>query len=504
MILTTLAFAALGQTAATPKIDSVALFKNGYAMVIRKFPVKDGGAVVAEIPQAALGTFWITTSGDLKIEEVVTTQVDKTTTTKPGNIDEFMQLNVGKTVMLQTVNLGIIEGKLIQVAGDSVMVERGGVPTMFSRQEIRSITVKEGAVTSRPSTRKERVMRFKTRGTGEIFLYGLERGMTWSPAYALDISDSKSLEMTAKATVLNDLGNLSGANLRLVTGFPNVPWSTVAEPLLSGQSVDQFTNFLASVGMPAGGGFGGGGRRDAMTQNAAPAADFGGAFSQGFSSTDMAEDLFFYKRPGVTLKSGDRAFYVLFEAKSEYSHLYTVDFPDTVANNVDYRGMPEGPSDVWHSLNFKNTSGQPLTTAPVSVYKDGQLMGQDTLMYTPAGADLLVKMSKALDIRAEATEEELSRERGALRIPNTGFVYDLVTLKGTISLRNFKNQEVRMMMNKLVTGEIVEADKTPAITKSAKGLREINPASKLIWKLDLKPGQQLEVKYTYKLYLRSG
>lgn len=328
--------------------------------------------------------------------------------------------------------------------------------------------------------------------------------MTWSPAYALDITNPKTLEMTAKATVLNDLGNLDGADVRLVTGFPNVPWATIAEPLLSGQSVDQFTNFLTSVGIPTGGGFGGGGRRDAMSQNAAPAADFGGAFEQGFSTTELAEDLFFYKRPAVTLNKGDRAFYILFEAKSDYSHLYTVDFPDTVANNVDYQGMPEGPRDVWHSLKMKNTSSQPLTTAPVSVYKDGQLMGQDTLMYTPAGADLLVKMSKALDIRVEGTEEELTRERGALRIPNTGLVYDLVTLRGTISIRNFKAQDVTMRMTKLVTGEITESELNPVVTKTAKGLREVNPASRLVWTLNLKGGQQLEVKYTYKLYLRSG
>lgn len=501
MILATLALSGvLAQAPATStKIESAALFKNGYAMVVRKVSVRGDGTTVADIPQAALGSFWITTTGDLKIEEVVTTQVDKTTSAKPSSFDEFLQWNIGKMVTIQSVNLGVLEGKLMHVAGDTLILDRKGQISTVPRGEVRMLTVNEGPVTSMDRKTKERVMRFKTRGTGDLLLYGLERGMTWSPAYAFDISDEKTLSMTSKATVLNDLGDVSNAELRLVTGFPNVPWATVMEPLLSGQSVDQFTQFLGSVGIPRDS-FAG--RREVMTQNAAPAADFGGGFAPGFSSTDLAEDLFFYKRSGVTLKKGDRAFYILFTAKSDYTHLYTVDLPDTVYNNSEYRPMPEGPSDVWHSLKLKNTSGQPLTTAPASVYKDGQLMGQDTLMYTPADAEFLVKMSKALDIRVEATEQELTRERGALRVPNTSNVYDLVTLQGTLSIRNFKNQAVKMRITKSITGEITEAEESPVITKVAKGLREVNPNSRLVWTLDLKAGEQRDVKYTSKLYLR--
>lgn len=501
MILASLALSAtLGlQAPSATKIDSAALFKNGYAMVVRKISVRGDGATVAEIPQAALGSFWITTTGDLKIDEVVTTQIDKSSTVKPGSFEEFLQWNIGKTVSINSVNLGLLEGKLMHVAGDTLILDRKGQISTLPRGEVRMLTVLDGPVTSTERKAKERVMRFKTKGTGDLMLYGLERGMTWSPAYAFDISDAKTLTMTAKATVLNDLGDLVGADLRLVTGFPNVPWATVMEPLLSGQSVDQFTQFLSSVGVPRDQ-FAG--RREIMTQNAAPAADFGGAFNPGFSSTDLAEDLFFYKRPGVSLKRGDRAFYVLFTAKSDYSHLYTVELPDTIYNNTEYRPMPDGPSDVWHSLKLKNTSGQPLTTAPASVYNDGQLMGQDTLMYTPADAEFLVKMSKALDIRVEATEQELTRERGALRIPNTSNVYDLVTLQGTLSIRNFKNQAVTMRITKSITGEITEADANPVVTKVAKGLREVNPNSRLVWTIDLKPGEQRDVKYTSKLYLR--
>lgn len=490
--------------APTPtQVVTASLFKNGYAMVVRKLPVAGSSTTVAEIPQAALGTFWITSTGDLKITELVATQEERTEQAKPGSFEEFLSLNVGKPVTIQTVNLGQQQGTLMNVQGDILMLNRDGQTIMISRGEIRMVTVGGEGVTSTQRKRMERVLRFKTTGKGDILLYGLERGMTWSPAYALDLIGEKKLTLTAKATVLDDLADLDNVELKFVTGFPNVPWATLSEPLLSGHSVDQFTNFLASVGIPSAD-FGG--KRDAMSQNMAPGAFGGGGFGQSFEVNSgtgtQAEDLFFYKRPGVSLKKGDRGFYLLFQAESEYEHLYTVDLADSVQDNVRYVGGREGPSDVWHSLKLKNTSGQPLTTAPVTVFKDGQILGQDTLMYTSASAPLTVKMSKSLDIRVEAHEEEVTRERGALRTQN-GVVYDLVTLKGTVSLRSFKTLDVAMRIKREVTGEIVASTGTPDVVKLAKGLIEINPKSRLTWTPTLGAGKTLEFTFTYKVYVNS-
>lgn len=498
MFAATMAIAA-GET----KIVTASLFKNGYAMVVRKLAVTGSTSTTADIPQAALGTFWITTTGDLKIVDLVTTQEDRKSTSSPGTYSEFLALNVGKEVSLTTVNLGILKGTLKSVVGDTIMLDRGDSIVMIGFGEVRMISVGKDGVTSAARTSQQRVMRFKTTGTGEIVLYGLERGITWAPAYALDLVDDKKLTLTAKSTVLNDLGELANVDLKFVTGFPNVPWSTLQEPLLSGQSVDQFTGFLASIGLPSGGFRG---RADAMTQNAGGQAgapmDFDGGFAVNTGGGSQAEDLFFYNRSGISLKRGDRGFYILFQAKSDYDHLYTVDLSDSVQQNTRYVGGQEGPADVWHSLKLKNTSGQPLTTAPVTVFKEGQILGQDTMTYTSAGAPLMVKMSKALDIRVEATEEEVKRERSALRTPN-GVVYDLVTLKGTISMRSYKAIDVAMRIQKEVTGEVTESTGNPAVVKLAKGLIEINPRSKLTWTPTLGAGKTMEVTFTYKVYVNS-
>lgn len=501
-VLTSFLAAAAMPVPAATKVVAASLFKNGFALVQRQLTVRGETTTVAEIPQAALGTFWITTTGDLKISEAVTTIEESTETFTPGNFDEFLRLNLGREVTLMTVNLGEQKGKLLNATADAVFLQKGDANVMITRGELRTVQVGAEGVVSGSRKKQQRVLRFRTSGSGDIVLFGLERGLTWAPAYAFTLTSDKELVMTAKATILNDLDALTGADLHLVTGFPNVPWATVQEPLLSGQSVDQFTNFLASVGMPT---VGFAGRRDMMTQNAAPAGlggGFGGAFEVNTGSGEQAEDLFFYKRPGVTLKRGDRAYSVLFEAKSPYSHLYTVDLEDGVQDNVRYVGTKEGPTDVWHSLKVKNTSGQPLTTAPGTVFKDNQVLGQDTVMYTSTGADFMVKMSKALDIRVEAREEEVSRQRGALRTQG-GAVYDLVTLKGTISLRSFKSGAVSMRIQKSLTGEVTLSTGDAQVVKLAKGLIEINPRSQLTWTPTLGAGKELQLTYTFKVYVNS-
>jgi len=294
---------------------------------------------------------------------------------------------------------------------------------------------------------------------------------------------------------------MNNVELRFVTGFPSIPWATLTEPLLSQQSVDQFTGFLNSVG-----------DRDSFRgrretggiMNQAPsmaASDFTGAFNPSTLVGEQAEDLFFYRQGGVTLKRGDRALYMLFEAKSEYEHLYKADLFDSTASNDSYMPMPDGPTDVWHTIKFKNTAGQPLTTGPASMYQKNQVVGQDTLSYTSPGADVTVNMSKALDIRVDASEEEVSRER-QVKLPNTNY-YDLVTIKGTVSVRNMKKESVKLKLTKSFTGELVSASNAGKETKLAKGLRDVNPRTRVEWEPTMKSGDKLDLTYSYKIYVRN-
>lgn len=489
-----------GSQDTTSKIVGASLFKNGYAMVTREFKVSGTQTSLTEIPQASLGTFWIAAPEGVKIKEVVSTEEPVTGTYTATSLDQLLALNLGKEMTILTINLGQRVGKLRSVGADIILLEWDGGLLTIPRGEIRSVLLAKDAKTAGETKSIRRVLRFTTEGSGTLMLYGLERGLTWAPGYAIDISDPKTLTLTAKSTVMNDLGNLQNVEVRFVTGFPSIPWATLTEPLLSQQSVDQFTGMLNSIGDADS--FRG--RREMggqMMQNAAPSVGgFGGFVPPPDAGGEQAEDLFFYRRPGVTLKKGDRALYMLFEAKAEYSHLYVADLFDNSADADSYRPMPEGPTDVWHQIKFKNTSNQPLTTGPASVYQKNQVIGQDTLKYTPNGAEVTINMSKALDIATEASEAEIARER-QIKMPN-GNHYDLVTIKGTVIIRNMKKDTVQIKLNKAFTGELISATNNAKETKLAKGLRDVNPRTRLVWEPSLKGGERLELTYSYRIYVR--
>jgi hypothetical protein len=485
------------QEPVTPRIAGASLFKNGYAMVVREVKVSGAQTSVTEIPQASLGTFWVAAPDGVKVKELITTEESVTSTYNATSLDQLLALNIGQNIDIITGSLGLRSGKLRSVAADILLMEIEGKLVTIPRGEIRSVSFAGNARTTGETKSVRRVLRFKTEGSGTLMLYGLERGMTWAPGYAIDITDPKKLTLTAKSTVLNDLGNLENVELRFVTGFPSIPWATLVEPLLSQASVDQFTNMLQSVGDADS--FRG--RREMSSQMMGNAP---GAFARNFDMSavegEQAEDLFFYRQPGVSLKKGDRALYMLFEAKADYSHLYVTDLYDGSSGGDVYRPAPEGPTDVWHQIKFKNAANQPLTTGPASVYQKNQVIGQDTLKYTPQGAEVTINMTKALDISTEATEVEVGRER-QIKMPN-GNHYDLVTIKGTVVVNNLKKEAVQMKITKNFTGELSSATGNAKESKLAKGLTEVNPRTRLVWEPSLKAGEKLELTYTYRIYVR--
>lgn len=501
-------------TAVSAKIVGASLFKNGYAVVVREIPVeRDGTYLLADVPQASLGTLWFSFSSQGnrgKLVEITSTTAKKSNPYNFASLEQILRGNVGKTLTL-TYNMvngpQTITGVLKSAEGSLVVIEAESKTLAIQREVVTQISSEKGGLVYGASIETTtRGLRFRTTGgKGAIVMVGLEQGLSWAPSYAVDITDKKKLTLVAKATILNDLDNLKEIELKLITGFPNVPYAQFLDPLISGQSIGEFGNMLNGIGQPGiPGGIGG-----MLTQNAvAPAARFAVAdMAVSVPSTgaggDQKEDLFFYKQPGVTLDRNDRGSYTMFQIVSDYEELYALDLDDSTINNVDYRGVAAGPQDVWHSLKFKNNGAQPLTTGVATTFSGGEVVGQDKLSYIPVGGDAELKINKSLDIRAETTEEEESRERGAIKNGQGYPLFDLVTVKGTLEATNLKPVKIKFRVRKDLTGEVIEAPEKPVVTKTTRGLSQVNTTSRLIWNSEIEPGKKLNLSYIYKLYVRT-
>lgn len=514
-----------------PKFHIVAasLFKNGYAVVTRALDLRPGTTTLTEIPSGALGTVWFRVTEGLKITSVKNTFAPTSSANQrpPGNLAELIQLNLGKTVKLG-LEKGSVSGKLVSISGDSLILKTaegikaihpGAVTSIAGPGDLKTTTVDV-------NRSKKRVLKITVQGSGpgRVYMSALEKGLSWSPAYNLDITDPANLKFTMKATLIDDLGPMQGIETRLVTGFPNLLYAGTEDPIFAQTSLDEY---LASIGASDA-------RRNAMRADLAlangpmgQAAGRGGFGGGSFASANLlrdvsptspqsvsdnlgglqAEDLYFYRLSDVQMDLGDRAYFVLATGQVPFKDIYTWEGRDPVINNISFGNNQNGQApppdaateEVWHALEFTNSLGLPLTTAPAITVQGGEILGQDLLKYTAQGAKTTVKITKALDVEADSYDEELSRQRDALKLYN-GLQLDLVQLKTTMTVLNHKTKTVHLKITFPYTGEVTDNGGGEEV-KSRKSLHNVNPTGKLTWTKDLEPGATLTLSYKTKVYV---
>ncbi len=504
MLTTLLASAAILGAAPTPgKIVSASLFKNGYAVIIREVPLNPSGETYVEpIPRAVLGTLWIAGSKGVKFKEIVSTKLETETETPAADLNAALDLNIGKTLNFQIQNQSV-SGKLLASQPSLVVIEDASGIRMYPKGLIQYFSGDGSVIWKRAVKEQTPVYRVQAEAPagGKMYLTSLEYGLTWSPAYNVDISDEKNAEVSAKAVVINEIGDLSNADVRLVAGFPNIPMLGSADPFsVVGEIVAS-----ASPSAPPGvnmtnqsfrsGESYGGGRQYADMQE---------AFDVNRGQDFGKEDLFFYALPKTSLKKGERGYFYLAVTSSPYKHLYEWTIPDQVLNDT-YRpsNAPGTFDDVWHSLSFVNQAKMPLTTGPAITTSGGQILGQDMLDYTGPGRSGKIRITKSPEVLAESMEEEIQRTQKMVQVNNSHITYDEITLKGTLRVKNLKKEAVEMLITKTLSGEMISSEGSPKITTIAKGLRSVNPRQELVWNQTVPSGDTRVLHYTYKVLLRN-
>jgi hypothetical protein len=223
---------------------------------------------------------------------------------------------------------------------------------------------------------------------------------------------------------------------------------------------------------------------------------------------DSEEDLFLYSRPGVTLKTGERALYNVFSSMVSYDEIY--DWEVSATSRVDDLGnyqeqvsttARKSNETVWHSLRLKNNSKFPWTTAPALVVHGTNPISQELLSYTPKSASGYLKLTVASDIHADRDENEVTRVKGATRIAGT--TYDAVTVEGTLRVHNYKAAAATLHVVKDVVGEVLSASHAGKSHKTTKEIEAVNPHSTIEWEMPVKAGEEIELKYRYKIFVHS-
>jgi hypothetical protein len=523
-----------------PKTIAVAAFKNGLAFVVRQGEVRlqSGTGRIALIPSATLGTLWLSPNDpSASLDEVVAYRYMVDGKRTIASLGEVLQANAGKTATI-SYNQREYTGEIVglrdpepsapdpsakpEAPRDSASVPRPQYLLLrvdkrllaFPLSAISHAALPEDALFQERFEQQRQALRFKVKGASDntnLIIGYLEHGLGWTPSYLISLKDDRTAQITMQAVVVDDIEDLRDSDLFFVVGVPNFTYSNTASPMSLQQSL---LDFMKDAERRDSG-------RNLRYTNAVAGqlvmADERSNFegSEGSFATTVEElsgapeeDLFLYTRAGVTLARGERATYNVFSGNVGYEHIYEWEVQDQP--RVDGFGNviqpnPNTPdaavlNSIWHSLRLKNSTKFPWTSAPALVISGTKPVSQDTLPYTPKAASSSLRITVATDLRSSHEEREIARQRDVER--RRGYNYDLVTVEGTLKVKNYKTKEVRLSIGKTLRGAVDFQSDGGKSVKLGEAIQTDNPVSRLTWEITLKPGEDRTASYRYKVWIR--
>ena len=514
------------------KTESISIFKDGSSFVQKNGMVSTNDGIFSlkakDIPQALFGTLWVS-SNKSKIREVVSYMdtVRKTTTASSQNILEILDAMKGKMVKLKVEYRDLIyEGKIVDIA--YVENANENTPSLFltktpsflhfitkenthkylMAKDIESIETEEDVKpTFTKSTEKLTptldIIFDNNKPTQDLKLMYLQKGITWSPFYNLELQDNGKAMLKLNSELSNNAEPINNCDINFVVGVPNFKYANSLTALVDFENIIyKEKNYDNNVNVSQLNTF-------AWSNNNAgtyttSAADEKPNFENNLEGENV-QDLYFYNLKNVSLRQGGKAHYELFNTEVNYEHIYEVEL---AANKEDYQYGTDYVTDsknknlVYHGIKIKNNSNNPFTAAPVLLTeKKGERIlpiAQDLLSYTPMQASSVIRLTSTSDIQATQAEKQKS-STNKLKKWN-GKIWDLINVESKILAKNYKKTACKIIISRYVIGDLVKSslEWEKAQLNAVNG--SLNFLNKVTWTVTLNPGEEKTINYSYNYY----
>ena len=489
-----------------PQIRSVAVFKNGLGFFVREGQVglREGWCVASQVPPAAFGTLAIYSQGDKELVDVVGSGAGEVVQfdgkDAPATLEaKLARLEAAKDlkIQLQYQQKGQdrnATGKLASVGPEYAVLEDGTNSFAVPIEGVKRMQLLDLPLRIHVQGQEEKQPDRVTLGMAY-----LRQGITWIPEYTLKVLDPQTAELTLRGTLVNQAEDLIHSDVHLVVGVPHFVHTEYLAPIAVGQLIRSIGAAVPSAVRTQMM------NRAAIVSNSQVAQQFEAVGGEGpaepanlrglqevlgnLPHLDSAAgtDYTVYTKTDLTLCEGEKAILTLFTKKISYSHVY--------------RWSP--PSPMEHSLVLHNATDTAWTTGPCLAISAERPLGEDLLRYVPRDGNGELPVTTAINIAEEKSERETDRKLKAYS-PGNDVNFDLVTLEGTLKLRNFEKTEAQIAIHNPIPGKPLSADQGGVISVDPAKLRLLEREGTIRWQVKLAPGAQTTLTYQYERYVPSN
>lgn len=454
----------------------------------------------AEDDRITLGSLRFTAENNQLLETIVNRSLNDSVLQQREyeSVAELLNLNKGKKVKISQENgTKAVVGKIDKVADNVLILQSESGFSIISLQNIQNIEFVDKAVTEKKEyahslkpTISLDLKLLKDAKNQPINLSYLQRGITWLPTYFIDLYGQNKGKLVLEANLLNDTEDIENAEINFAVGVPSFAFKHVSDPLFSNKSVWEILRQLSQQQVQE---FSQNIQMNMMTQRA--------NFNEREANDDFqpqmegvgGEDLYFYKKDGISLKRGGRMKTQILAMDFDYEDVYSTELEQNTVSR-DY-GTESKINKVWHSIRFKNNSKHPLTTGTVFFKKEDNgkiaLVSQNQLDYTPENEFVTAKMTIAPDIMISSKDIETERKE---------IKYDyLLSIDGEIDVINYKAFPVDVIISRKIIGTMLDTDKPWDVLSNLETYNAKNTSNQVSWKLKVGAGKKVQIKYKYKI-----
>lgn len=485
-----------------PQVTSVSVFKNGLGFFTRKGGVtlNDGWCVSDAIPPAAFGTLAVYSHQEDQTVDIVGSGPGQVVAfdgkdapddlaTRRARLEASRFLKMQLTYRQESADR-TAAGQLVEVGPEYVVLQSEGSNAAVPLQAITRMQLLEQPLRIHVSSDKPQMAPETTLGMAY-----LRKGITWIPEYTLKLVDDQTAELTLRGTLVNEAEDLIHCDVSFVVGVPHFIHTDYLAPTAVAQVI---RTIGATMGPPA-----------VMTQIAARAAIANTVQADQFSIADRpvppggrdireatgnlpqfesagSSDYTVYTRKDLTVRTGEKAIVTLFTKKIRYGHLY--------------RWAP--PKEIEHNLVLYNDADTAWTTGPCLITSGNSALSEDLLKYVPKGGKGELPVTTAVNIATNRSETEVERKLSAHQL-SPGMNADLVTLEGSLLLRNYGKADAEISVESKVEGKPLSASDDAQIVLDTTNLKLLERSATIRWRVTVKPGETKTLSYRCERYVLS-